>query len=195
MKAAERKAAKDAGERFYFTGKPCKAGHVARRYTSGFLCEQCSVEKIAREKATKRAYDAVRAGTNKDAVNARVVQWQALNPEKVRANKRRWEQRNPQALIARAHRYKARKKKGEGSYHPSDITALLRIQRGECVGCHADIRGRFHIDHIIPLAKKGSNFCGNLQLLCPHCNRRKSDLLPIVWRYRMKARFAKLTHD
>lgn len=33
--------AKKAGERFYFTGIPCKHGHVANRYTSTGTCIEC----------------------------------------------------------------------------------------------------------------------------------------------------------
>ena len=33
--------AKQAGERFYFTGVPCKHGHVANRYTSSGTCSEC----------------------------------------------------------------------------------------------------------------------------------------------------------
>ena len=29
------------GERFYFTGKPCKHGHTANRYASNGKCTEC----------------------------------------------------------------------------------------------------------------------------------------------------------
>lgn len=38
----EREAAKIAGERFYFTGKPCKNGHVSKRYTGTGSCSACA---------------------------------------------------------------------------------------------------------------------------------------------------------
>lgn len=40
MKATSR-AAKAAGDAYYFTGKPCRRGHVAKRFASTRHCVQC----------------------------------------------------------------------------------------------------------------------------------------------------------
>ena len=40
-RAAERAKAKSLGERFYFTGKPCKHGHISKRYTDKGTCCEC----------------------------------------------------------------------------------------------------------------------------------------------------------
>ena len=37
-----RKQAKSEGKTRYFTGKPCKHGHIAERYTSVGTCVQCN---------------------------------------------------------------------------------------------------------------------------------------------------------
>jgi len=46
-----RKEAKQKGLKRYFTGKPCKYGHLAERFVSTSTCVTCSQEKAA---ATKR---------------------------------------------------------------------------------------------------------------------------------------------
>ena len=43
-------------KRFYFTGKPCKYGHVAQRYSCNNECSECRKEKniALKEKQTNR---------------------------------------------------------------------------------------------------------------------------------------------
>jgi hypothetical protein len=55
-----RKSARAAGRTFYFTGKPCKRGHVAERYAHNGECVVCSRLRAARwRKTTKgKAYEA-----------------------------------------------------------------------------------------------------------------------------------------
>jgi hypothetical protein len=62
-------AAEKLGHKHYFTGKPCKHGHVAPRYVSTWQCVPCTVE--------------------------RVVNWQYANPEKKRAKQKRYQDRKP----------------------------------------------------------------------------------------------------
>lgn len=45
MTIISRKAAKAAGEKYYFTGKPCKRGHIDRRFVASFWCLTCGREK------------------------------------------------------------------------------------------------------------------------------------------------------
>ena len=41
IRCKELHAAKTAGEMFYFTGKPCKHGHISKRYTATQICHEC----------------------------------------------------------------------------------------------------------------------------------------------------------
>lgn len=51
--------------------------------------------------------------------------------------------------------------------------AVWRRDDGKCVKCRNNQNLEF--DHIIPVAKGGSNTERNIQLLCEKCNREKSD--------------------
>jgi hypothetical protein len=42
MEIITRQAAKAAGLSFYYTGKPCVHGHIAKRYSSTKICAECS---------------------------------------------------------------------------------------------------------------------------------------------------------
>lgn len=58
--------------------------------------------------------------------------------------------------------------------HDNLYLRLLENQQGKCNDC--DVRAEmFHIDHILPRSRGGSDEEENLQLLCPACNLRKGD--------------------
>jgi hypothetical protein len=82
----------------YFTGAPCRRGHVAERYVSSCRCVECdrvlalewrvaNLEK-ARERERAAAYKYRAANPEKDRERKR--KWRAANPEKAREHQRRW---------------------------------------------------------------------------------------------------------
>lgn len=151
------------------------------------LKSECKVCFIAMSMAYARR--------NKDKANATNRRWRKANPEKFRDSLRRsqrkhreqrredtlaWERKNPERHkeIMRAGRrnYKARKRAAEGSHSADDIKALWDAQSGLCAICsvHLDETG-YHADHVVALARGGTNWPDNLQLLCPTCNCSKKD--------------------
>lgn len=57
----------------------------------------------------------------------------------------------------------------------SKIINLFEIQDYKCVYCKIDISKKYHIEHLIPLSKGGSNLITNLALACPNCNLSKGN--------------------
>lgn len=79
---------------------------------------------------------------------------------------------------------RALKRAAEGKHTAAEIEALYQRQRAKCANCLTSLKPCYHVDHIIPLARGGSNWISNIQLLCPTCNISKSALDPIVWAQR-----------
>lgn len=65
------------------------------------------------------------------------------------------------------------------SFSSVQRTAIYNKNKGRCAICGDFVPyGNFTIDHIIPLAKGGTNELENLQCACEICNRIKQDILP-----------------
>ncbi len=76
--------------------------------------------------------------------------------------------------------YKARRDgRKVGTLPRGTIKKIGRLQSWRCAICRIDVRRRFHMDHIVPLARGGTHEPRNLQLLCPPCNLSKSSRDPI----------------
>ena len=166
-----RKAAKAAGKTRYFTGKPCKHGHLEERFTSVGRCVVCA-----------RIYASTWKRLNFE-------QWlKNHSPEKLREYYRaRFAKLTEEDLEKhRVHtrNRRARKKGNGGSHSAAQIRDLLVKQRHRCPSCSASLRRGYHVDHIMPIALGGSNDISNIQLLCRVCNERKSFLHPVVWAQR-----------
>jgi len=109
---------------------------------------------------------------HREACNERSRQYLRSRPDQV-------------AAYARARR--ARKAAAEGSHTAEDIKALWERQEHRCAvpGCRNPIsdrgRNKYHVDHIVPLNRRGSNGPENLQILCARHNLEKHDADPYEW--------------
>ena len=104
-----RQAAELAGAKRYFTGKPCKHGHISERYISG-ACVECSVlknkEQAAANPEALKAYKKAYYRVNSDIAKARTKAWAAANPERAKARSEAWVAANPERLAARNKAYR-----------------------------------------------------------------------------------------
>ncbi len=121
----------------------------------------------------------IRAETDKDRAKAETAKWRKENPEKNKETKARWNRENPEAVKVLHSRRRAREIGADGAHTASEIKLLFTKQRGMCAACRSDIRGGYHEDHVIALARGGSNFISNIQLLCSFCNQSKNARDPI----------------
>lgn len=187
-----RAQARSDGVSKYKTGKPCRNGHTAERYTHNGMCVECSKEhgqnyelspdQVAQAKiSTRKSYlknrNKVLARTKARRESGYNREYYEKNKEKVIAGVKLWIKDNKERR--NAYRQK-RRANGVGTVLPGDIVRIEKAQGCKCAVCRTDLKksGK-HIDHIIPLAKGGANIPSNVQLLCPTCNRSKGSKDPI----------------
>ena len=105
------------------------------------------------------------------------------NRDKINARDARRRKDRPELSRLYASKRRARKIAAGGSHTIEDIEKLLRVQKHRCANprCRKSIRKKYHVDHVIPLARGGSDDKTNLQLLCIPCNLIKGAKDPIVW--------------
>ena len=73
---------------------------------------------------------------------------------------------------ASARKRRARKAEAGGAFTDAEWSELCEKHGNKCLACgRADVK--LAADHVVPLAKGGSNNIGNIQPLCRSCNSRK----------------------
>lgn len=92
------------------------------------------------------------------------------------AYRRRYRQANPDKVREFAQ---SRSRRQAGRLPSGTIKRLGDLQRWKCAICAISVRRRYHLDHVVPLARGGEHAPRNLQLLCPPCNVRKNAKDPI----------------
>lgn len=99
MKIITRQDAIAAGELYYFTGEPCKRGHMCKRLVKNSSCHECCL--ILRRKKYPEEYQ-----RRKEEIKARAKKWRLDNPERAKANdKRKYEAKRDAELIRMRKRY------------------------------------------------------------------------------------------
>ena len=132
----------------------------------------------------KRAWWSENAGyskqhyaNNRERYSEQARKWQKENAALVAVRNRKWKEANPEKVSASRQNRRARCRQAEGFHTAEDISRIYIAQGGKCVYCGSALvrrrKGKMHIDHVIPLAKGGTNWPSNLQLLCPACNLSK----------------------
>lgn len=192
MKRAE---AKLLSLKTYSTGKPCKRGHFADRYTIGAKCIECTkIQSVAWRKENPEKYLASMQNwvdNNRELHGTRVKRWQAANKDKVRADAKTWASANPEKIKAKALRHikkhpdaytarsvanVAKRAKRVPQWLTSDDKWLMR-EAYSLAKLRTELFGfKWEVDHIIPLRGNlvsGLHVPTNLQVLPKTENRNK----------------------
>lgn len=156
--------------------KPCMRAYRAEKFstTEAIRAERDRTRDYYRNTPEARARNRA-AGRERDR-----DKWH--NDPEYRARKNAWKrQRFHSDPVYRAHKLmlsvqhrrtrRARLANAEGSFTREEWNLLCERYNHQCVCCGAT--GALHADHIVPIAKGGTNSIENIQPLCGPCNRRK----------------------
>jgi 5-methylcytosine-specific restriction endonuclease McrA len=137
--------------------------------------------RYRRRAAIKAAQKAAEVAANADRIAKDKAEREAAKAERKRQYMRRWRKENPQTQAAQGRVKKARRRGAPGKHTAADIQAIGDRQRWRCAWCSTPCRDDYHVDHIVPLARGGTNWPDNLCISCPPCNLRKKARLPHEW--------------
>ncbi len=182
-----RAEAKTTGAKYYFTGEPCKHGHVALRKTKG-ACVECL--KIEWKQGAEKRADYFVQYNKKEEVKEKKHDWYLQNreqviqtaatrsPEALRAYRNAWKQNN---LVQVRADTKARRRKHRQATPPwitrqqkSEIRQLYQI----AITMTKTTGEQYVVDHIVPL--RSDMVCGlhvpwNLRVMTQEENLKKSN--------------------
>jgi len=172
--------------------KRAKSAEASRRYYIKNRARILAQDKIRHQKnkeKTQKRYQENKEKTreqraryrkeNPEKIKACRKRWQKDNTEKSRAATARWYEKNPEKAKAVNHNNRAKRASCGGRLSLHLAERLLSLQKNKCAVCRKSLRGGYHLDHIIPLARGGKNIDSNIQLTCQKCNQEKGSKDPI----------------
>ena len=196
--------AKQKGNPYYWTGLPCKNGHIDWRRTASGLCQECRREtdrakyaadpnkyiaktqkfyqqNAEQRKAKRRARYAMNPKREKEIARVRSMEWRKNNPDKVKNQKiikQAYKLANPHKTLALTAKRRAAKKCRTPKWLTSDDFWMIEETYNLAVR-RRDLTGfAWHVDHIVPLQGKqvsGLHVPWNLQVIPWRDNLRKGN--------------------
>lgn len=164
MELVSQSEAKARGLTRYFTGKPCRHGHLAERMLSDRRCTDCH-----------RAEVRAKYSANPLADNKRNRAWREANRDRDRDQKITWVQENREKVRASVSARKAHKLRATPPW--ADLEAIGLVY-AEAEGLTLETGVLHHVDHIVPLRSKlvcGLHIAANLQPLPASDNLAKGN--------------------
>ena len=184
-----RKEAQELGVKYYFTGEPCKHGHIAPRKTKG-SCVECL--KVEWQEAAEKRADYFREYNKRENVKERKNAWYEVNREQViqaaatrplevkRVYQKAWKERNVVWVRAdtksRRRKHRLATPKWLSRKQKSEIRQIYQI----AITMSKTTGEQYVVDHIVPLRSElvcGLHVPWNLRVIPQQENLLKSNKL------------------
>lgn len=201
MNIVSRAEARAAGARRYFTGKPCRNGHVAERLSSNGTCLECERTRESKIVWTvnnperKRRSSAKYYKKNSEKILTYGSAYHVLHPDKAAARRRRmqetnpgriaetvaaWRQNNKHKMRAQCAKRRARLIMAMPLWLTAEHFSQIEEVYSDAKRLEAETGAPHHVDHIVPL--RGKTVCGlhvpwNLRAIPADDNLRKANKL------------------
>lgn len=174
-----RNTARAEGQLYYFTGKPCKHGHVYHRLVANATCMRCVLDRTAVWK--KQNWDKHLSQCQQwkhnhvQSTQQNSKEYYEKRGEHIRALSKKWRKQNPDRVCLSANNRRAQKLLATPKW--VDEYKVAQIYLDACT--KTKDTGILHeVDHIVPLRAKtvcGLHWEENLQVIPATTNRRKSN--------------------
>lgn len=105
----------------------------------------------------------------------------SFDDDYLKSRAKSWRDKNLNRISSYNRRGKMKRKQVEGRHTPEDISTIYDLQRGRCAYCSVKVFKKYHVDHVTPISKGGTNAKENLCISCPTCNLKKWAMDPIEW--------------
>jgi len=151
---------KIAGDRLYYLEN--KENICAR--TKAY--RKANIEKV---KKYNREYHHI----NRDAKLKYLQEYVATHKEQKKEYDKYYYHNNKIKVLKNVHAYKVRRLNAEGTFTKEEIINLYSSQGARCYYCSVNIESGYHIEHMTPLSRGGSNWIDNICLSCASCNLSK----------------------
>ncbi len=174
-----RSEAKKQGSIYYFTGKPCKYGHLSPKLTTSWQCVECRT--LARNSSKGKQYH-----------REYVKEWNKGRDIQLSTYRRRWRDKNPDygyvwrqthmgEVIASCNQRRARKLNALPSWLTKEDLLQIEELYNKAQQLTKETGVPHEVDHYYPLQGKtvsGLHCLENLQLLTKSLNSSKGNKHP-----------------
>ena len=182
-----RKEAQRTGAMYYFTGLPCKYGHIAPRKTKGTCVECLKVEWI---KSNESRAEYFKQYNRREEVKDKKNEWYEANKEQVmnaakirpieikREYQKAWKERNTTWVRADTKARRRKHREATPKWLTKKEKAEIRQLYQIAITMSKTTAEQYVVDHIVPL--RGEDVCGlhvpwNLRVITQEENLKKSN--------------------